>query len=145
MKKIFPVLFILVFTPAIVSCTIDHLVVTHYIYKNSTSDEITVTSYSVLSEDEEGIEETFKIPALGQYTHSVDTEAFRDPLYLYENPSGRDSVIISNTKVQFIQRRWLKDKLYFRENYKFVSSKKHEGTYEYIFTEDDFVNGTPLE
>ncbi len=53
-------------------------------------------------------------------------------------------MIISNGEMQFINRNWEKDELYNINNYTLISQKDPKRTYQYIFTDENFIDAEPI-
>lgn len=146
-KHLIPIIFI---TACLMTgCYVEPISHTTYIYKNQTSKDITIKSYSPIYYDggiDHGEYSTFVIEVNGSYKiyWPTDYSRFpREPFTWLPNPSAdHDTTIVSNSISEIIERRRDNSTLYNTDNYRVVSSKpkKRSWTYEYIFTDEYFEN-----
>lgn len=121
-----------------------------YIYKNDSSRDITFKSFNCVSDYLEDPEYSFVILVGNAHTLRFDTEGGLPYPFMWRSPTSSDYVIVSNGEKQFENTRYSptgEDKLFRRETYEITKdSKKHrDRTYQYVFTDKDFENATPIE
>ncbi len=148
MKKLLliPVLIIFAFS----GCNADYTHIATYVYKNLTSSSIKV-KYNYFFNKKDSI---FIIPPSGKHLlEFMKGGVYPPPFYgEYQYPTLNDSIVVSNGERQFIHKyihtlppKLETNNLYQKETYKLVKERKRHRTYEYIFTDDDFVNAEPIE
>ncbi len=144
MKKLLliPVLIIFAFS----GCITEYVYLSTYVYKNQTSYSITVKAHSCFLEKDS----VFIIPPSESHMleFMVDGSHYSPPFW-GDYISISDYIVVSNGEKQFIHKFYPPDpetnNLYQEETYKLVKERKRHRTYEYIFTDDDFVNAEPIE
>ena len=142
MKKLLLISVLIIYT--FTGCFTEYVYVSTYIYKNQTSSSITVKVHYVSKDS------IFVISPQESY----ELEFYYDgasypPPFLFAGFDINDSIVVSNGDKQFVHKRFPlnpeTNNLYQEETYTFVNEKKRHRTYEYIFTDDDFVNAEPIE
>lgn len=122
----------------------------NYIYKNDSSQDITIKSYNYVNGDFlEDTNYSFVIPVGKTHTLHFDTEGGFPYPFMWRSPTGADYIVVSNGEKQFTNTRHSpdgEDKLFMQETYEITSNgkKKRELTCQYVFTDKDFENATPI-
>jgi hypothetical protein len=130
-----------VFTGCGVKTEYGHTV--HYIYVNESSSEITVRSV-IPMEHKGDIEYKFTLPLSNRHTMTIFSEGYARPFWNALG-SNEDYVVVSNGSKTVTQRFANGDELYFGENYTLISENNRVKTMQYVFTDEFFENGEPIE
>ena len=144
MKKL---LFLTVVLPTTLSmCNIgdyDYVYTANYIYRNNTSWNLTVNSYFDFFPQRDSV---FFIPQGDNFmlTFAFEANSVPEPFCWRGHPGYMDSTIVSNGVKQIIYRYRNKDKLYVKEDYTLIEEAKRRGTYQYTFTDEDFLDAEPI-
>lgn len=130
---------------SLISCHPDY---THYTYINQTASTITIECYyGNTSDDEvanpEDLYETIMILPGQTKTVTFDEMTFVLP-FRWRN--GLPYLLVKNNAVAVFERYSTStDKLLYLESYTLVSSSETVRNYEYVFTEEYFKDGKPVE
>ncbi len=149
MKKLLLISVLIIFV--FVGCNKDYVYVSTCVYKNQTDESICFTWHSHYARRSLTEDTIFIIPPQGMHELKFRREGACPPPFCgdYMGPFYDDSIVISNGEKQFIHKFYPPDpetnNLYQEETYKLVKERKRHRTYEYIFTDDDFVNAEPIE
>jgi len=144
MKKL---LFLAVILPTALSmCTIgkyNYVYTANYIYQNDTSWDLTVNSCIDFLLQRDSV---FFIPQSGNFmlTFAFEANSIPGPFHWRGYPGYRDSTIVSNGAKQIIYHYRDKDKLYLKKSYMLIEEAKRRGTYQYTFTDEDFLDAEPI-
>lgn len=168
MKKIILFLVVLFTLTGCIDGLLDYEIATNYIYRNDTSSDITITSYTpngpldtwteidgwkeymsfVIPADEERIATIDQKRAPGDKTviHTRGRENnYIPPMSWQSNATGRDYTLVSNGERIVKQTVMYNDELYRLESYTLIDDELRNATFLYVFTDDFFANGELVE
>lgn len=125
------------------SCNVDKAHSTYYTYINNTASTITIECYYGGISDDEVVDpndlyKTHTILPRERYTIAFYEDVFCWPL------DRCDYLLVKNEKVKVYDAGG-NDSLLYMETYTLTSASDTERYYEYIFTNDYFKNGKPIE
>jgi hypothetical protein len=110
--------------------------ISHYVYVNESSSEITVHSV-VPMEKRNDIEQIFSLPVNNQHTMTLVSRGYPRPFWDALG-SNNDYVIISNDTKTVTQRYASRDELYSEGSYTLISEENRVRTMKYVFTDEFF-------
>lgn len=128
----------------------DYSYTSYYEYRNDSSSEIHLESYSYYDgELHEEPDYSFVIPVGESHTLRFATEGGYPYPFMWSSPTEEDRVVVSNDEKQFFNTRHAnfgEIKLFREDSYEIIKSSKkgRNRTYQYVFTDKDFQSAQPL-
>ena len=130
------------------SCTVEQVHDTYYTYINSTSSVITIECYygdawvdEVVNPDE--LYKTITIPSGESNTVHLTSDTFCMPFLWLNSPDVY--LLVHNGQIKVFDDESADDSLLIMETYTLTSESETVRHYEYVFTDDYFKDGEPIE
>ena len=130
------------------SCTVDKGHTTYYAYVNQTASTITIECYygdawvdEVVNPDE--LYKTITIPSGESNTVHLTSDTFCMPFLWLNSPDVY--LLVHNGQIKVFDDGSADDSLLMLETYTLTSESETVRHYEYVFTDDYFKDGEPIE